>query len=240
MEKSNAAFLLPLRSFIFLMVYMFFVISTGKECGEFTSWWTVVATAVNLFTIILLICYAHQEGKTFKEKINYEKGKTTVKQVVLVTLLVLVVGMGGMYLTAFILYGTVMPSASVMLAAPISKPLAILVFLLLPVTTAIAEDGLYLGFGVNVISNKAAAILVPAFFFALQHCFIPTLPDIKYVLYRFFSFLPLTIILCWHYYKNRNPLPIMIGHALIDLATVVMVLSTSMVPGLYQTMLEQV
>jgi hypothetical protein len=31
----------------------------------------------------------------------------------------------------------------------------------------------------------------------------------------------------------------MIGHALIDLATVIMVLSTSMVPGLYESMLEQ-
>ena len=239
MEKTNAAFLLPLRSALFLMFFTCAMSIAGKELSEITSWWTPVAVAVNLFTIILLFYYARQEGKTFKEKINYEKGKTSVKQVVLVSLLILVVGMGCMYLTAFVIYGTVMPPAAVMLASPISKPLAILVFLLLPVTTALTEDGLYLGFGVNGITNKAAAILVPAFFFALQHCFIPTMFDLKYVLYRFFSFLPLTIILCWHYYKNRNPLPIMIGHALIDLATVIMVLSTSMVPGLYESWLEQ-
>ena len=194
---------------------------------------------VNIITVALLVFYALKEGKTYKELINYEKGKTKINQIIVMCIIILFVGMGCMYLTAFILYGTIMPPVSVMLAAPLSKPLAVLVFLLLPVTTALAEDGLYLGVGVNGISNKTAAILVPAFFFALQHSFIPTLFDMRYVLYRFFSFLPLTIILCWHYYKKRNPLPIMIGHALIDLATVVLVLSTSMVPGLYESMLEQ-
>ena len=107
---------------------------------------------------------------------------------------------------------------------------------LLPVSTAFAEDGLYLGCGVNEIENKCAGILIPAFFYALQHCFIPTLLDGKYILYRFLSFLPLTIILCWYYQKKRNPVPIMVGHALIDMMTVSWVLATSMVPGFYETM----
>lgn len=106
----------------------------------------------------------------------------------------------------------------------------------LPISTAFAEDGLYLGCGVNTIRNKYVAIIVPALFFALQHSFIPTLFDVRYVVYRFISFLPLTIILCWKYYKSRNPLPIMIGHAIIDVATVMQILATSMVPGLYEMM----
>lgn len=238
MERTNAAFLLPFRSIIFFVIFVVTALITGKTLSDIANLWTAVATGVNVLTIILLVACAKREGKTFGEKIHYEKGKTTVKQVILVSLLILSVGMGVMYLTAFILYGTVMPSAAAMLASPVSKPLAVLVFLLLPVTTALAEDGLYLGFGVNGFSNKKAAILVPAFFFALQHCFIPLLPDVRYMLYRFFSFLPLTVILCWYYHKKRNPLPVMIGHAIIDLATVVMVLCTSMVPGLYESMLE--
>ncbi|MBP5180909.1 MAG: CPBP family intramembrane metalloprotease [Clostridiales bacterium] len=239
MDKGKVAFLLPLRSFLFLIIYVDISIILGKGLDEITSAWTVIAVVVNIITVALLVFYALKEGKTYKELINYEKGKTKISQIIVMCIIILFVGMGCMYLTAFILYGTIMPPVSVMLAAPLSKPLAVLVFLLLPVTTALAEDGLYLGVGVNGISNKTAAILVPAFFFALQHSFIPTLFDMRYVLYRFFSFLPLTIILCWHYYKKRNPLPIMIGHALIDLATVVLVLSTSMVPGLYESMLEQ-
>ena len=56
------------------------------------------------------------------------------------------------------------------------------------------------------------------------------------LVFIFLSFLPLTLILCWYYYRKRNPLPIMIGHALIDLATAVQIVATSFVPGLYQTM----
>ena len=36
--------------------------------------------------------------------------------------------------------------------------------------------------------------------------------------------------------KKRNPVPIMVGHALIDMMTVSWVLATSMVPGFYETM----
>ena len=46
----------------------------------------------------------------------------------------------------------------------------------------------------------------------------------------------LTIILCRYYYEKRSPLPIMVGHAFIDLATAAQILATSMVPGLYETM----
>lgn len=86
------------------------------------------------------------------------------------------------------------------------------------------------------VRNKHMAILVPAFFFALQHSFIPTLFDARYIIYRFLSFLPLTVILCYYYHKHRNPLPIITGHVVIDLATATQILATSAVPGMYEKM----
>ena len=125
-----------------------------------------------------------------------------------------------------------------MMIAPIPKVLAIVNFPLLPVTTAFAEEGLYLGCGVGQIRNKTAAILIPAFFFAVQHSFIPLLWDPRHIIYRFLSFLPLTIILCWYYHKKRDPLPIMVGHAVIDLATAVEILVMSVDPGYYEKMTQ--
>ncbi len=140
-----------------------------------------------------------------------------------------------MYLAGYICYGVIPYSPPIMIA-PIAKILAIVNFFLLPITTAFAEDGLYLGCGVNVIENKWCGIIIAAFFYALQHSFIPTLLDGRYILYRFLSFLPLTIFLCWYYKKKRNPVHIMVGHALIDMMTVSMVLATSFVPGFYEMM----
>ena len=108
--------------------------------------------------------------------------------------------------------------------------------IILPVSTALAEDGLYLGGGVSRIENKYLSVIVPAFFYALQHCFIPVIFDARYMLYRFISFLPLTVIFCIFYQKKKDPLPVMIAHAILDLATVMSILSTSVIPGVYDQM----
>ena len=235
--NNKLPWLLPLRSVVFLLVFITGTAIAGRNLSDISFWWTIVATLVNIVTIILLVFAAKKNGMTYKELINYKKGNTRVRQVVIISLVILFAGVGGMYLAGFICYG-VIPYMSPMMIAPVPAVLAVINFFLLPVTTALAEDGLYLGCGVNNIKSKFAAIAVPAFFFALQHCFIPTLWDVKYILYRFLSFLPLTLILCWYYQKKRNPLPIMIGHALIDMMTVSWVLATSVVPGFYDKLLS--
>ena len=237
MNNKKLYFLLPLRCIIFLLIFIIGAVITGKSLDEISNIWSVAATVVNVVTILLLVLISRKMGGNFKELINYEKGKTKPKQAVAMTAIVLLVGMGGMFLSGFICYG-VIPYAPPMLIEPIALPLAIMNLVLLPVSTAFAEEGLYLGCGVNQIKNKYGAILIPAFFFALQHSFIPTLFDVRYIIYRFLCFLPLTIIICWHYQKHRNPLPILIGHAVIDLATAGQILATSAVPGLYEMMLN--
>lgn len=228
-------FLLPFRCVVFLLVFVVGAMMVNKQVNAISHWWSVVASVVNVITILLLVLLARKQGSNYWKLINYEKGKTTAKQVIVMSVVILIVGMIGMYLAGYVCYG-VIPYAAPMMIAPIPLWLAIANVLVLPVTTAFAEDGLYLGCGVNQIKNKFLAIVVPALFFALQHSFIPVLFDARYVVYRFLSFLPLTLILCWVYYKKRNPLPIMVGHAIIDVATVMQILATSAVPGLYETM----
>ena len=232
---KRLSFWLPIRSIAFLLVFFASAGLSSKSLSETGCWWSVIAVILNFLTIGLLVFLAKRNRQSYWQLINYQKGKTTWKQIVGITLLVLVVGMSGMYLAGFLCYNNFLYVPPVMIA-PIPKVLAIINVVLLPITTTFAEDGLYLGCGVNQIKNKHAAIIIPAFFYALQHCFIPTLLDGKFIVYRFISFLPLTLILCWYYYRKRNPLPIMVGHALIDLATAAQIVATSFVPGLYQTM----
>ena len=231
-KNTALPFLLPIRCIIFTIIFIIASFITGKNLNEITSIWSIVASAVNIFLILLLVLITRKNG-SYKKLINYEKGKTTAKQVILMIIIVITVGMSGMYLAGFICYGKI-PYLAPMMIAPIPLWLAIINFFVLPITTAIAEDGLYLGCGVNQIKNKTSAIIVPAFFFALQHSFIPVLFDWKHIVYRFLSFFPLTIILCIHYRKHRNPLPIMIGHAVIDVFTVAWILATSISPSFYE------
>ena len=236
MNNKKLSFLLPFRCKIFALIFIIGAIITGKELDEISNIWSIAASVVNIVTILLLILLTKKSGG-YAKLIDYEKGKTKPKQIVGMIFLVVLVGMGGMYLAGFICYG-VIPYAAPMMIAPIPLWLAIVNVFILPISTAFAEEGLYLGCGVNQIRNKYAAVLIPAFFFALQHSFIPTLFDVRYITYRFLSFLPLTIILCYNYYKKRNPLPIMIGHAVIDVFTVAQILMTSSIPGFYEMMTD--
>lgn len=234
-KKSFLPSLLPLRCIVFLFVFLIGSSLLNKPLDEISNWWSIVASAVNIATIVLLCFVSNKQGLSYFELVNLKKGVTSAKQIVIISFLIIVVGMTGMYLAGYLCYG-VIPYAAPMMIAPIPPVLAVINVFVLPVTTALAEDGLYLGCGVNCIRNKYVAIFVPAFFFALQHSFIPTLMDFTYIVYRFISFLPLTIILCWYYYKKRNPLPIMIGHALIDVATVIQILATSTIDSFYEMM----
>lgn len=235
MRYRKAALLLPVRSLIFILVFLIGSAVTGKALSSISSWWSVTATIVNIFTVMMIVIYARRTGTDFRGVINYQRGKTMPGEIVKISAVILLLGMGGMYLAGLVCYGKFLFTPPMMIA-PIPKAAAIINVPLLPVTTALAEEGLYLGCGVNSIKNKTCAIVVPAFFFALQHCFIPTLADGRYMMYRFLSFLPLTLILCRYYFRKRDPLPVMVGHALIDAATAVQILATSMIPGFYDKM----
>jgi hypothetical protein len=238
MEKTNKnpAYLLPFRSIAFLLVFVIGARLTGKALNDITCWWSIVASAVNIVTIAILYVSAKQSGMSYRELLRLKKEKLTFGRIIGLSVLAAVIGMAGMYLAGFICYGAIMPRVTLDVIAPIPAVLAIANLIILPATVSFAEDGLYLGCGVNNISNRYAAVLLPAFFYALQHCFIPTIFDARYMTYRFLSFLPLTVVFCVYYYKKRDPLPIMIGHTLLDLATGMMILSTSVIPGVYDKM----
>lgn len=237
MRNKKLILLMPLRSLLFILVFITVSAVTGKNLSDISNIWSVAASIINILFVLSLVLITRKQGG-YLELINYAKGKTRPKQVFAMIGIILLVGMAGMYLAGWICYG-VIPYAAPMMIAPIPPVLAVINLIVLPVSTAFAEDSLYLGCGVRQFENKFAAIIVPAFFFAVQHSFIPTLPDVRYIIYRFISFLPLTIILCMHYHKHKNPLPIMIGHAVIDVATAGQILATSVIPGFYEMMLSQ-
>jgi len=195
-------------------------------------WWSVICSICNFVTIILLFWLTRSLKTTYRNLIHYQKGYTQVKLIIYGIIIILTIGISGMFLAGFIVYRE-LPYFATSLVHPIPIGLAILNVIILPITTTLAEDGLYLGFGVNMIKNKWIAVIIPAFFYALQHCFIPLYWNIDYIMYRFLSFLPLTMLLGFWYQKKRNPTPIMIGHFVINLATVIQILLMSIYPEIY-------
>lgn len=234
-KKKAIPYLLPLRCILFLISFLLLSTILQLPFNSISKWWTPIAILCNMLTIAILYVVIHKKGLNYKMLLHYEKGKTKIKSATIIIFIMLIVGMGGLYVAGFICYGR-FPYLDKTMIEPIPLWVAILVLLLLPLTTTLAEDGLYLGYAINLsTSNKWFNISFSAFFYALQHSFIPFLADGMFILYRFLSFLPLTILICCWYQKNRNPLPIMTGHFILNIATVVQILIMTISPELFNT-----
>lgn len=237
--KSNIKgyLLLPIRSVLFMLTFLVISVLTGRALTELSSWWSVIASVINIVVIGVLIAISKANKISYLELINYKKGSTKFSSIFIISMIMLVVGMGGMYLAGYIAYRE-FPYLAPMMIAPIPLPFAIINLLVLPITTTLAEDGLYLGYGVNHLNKKWIAIALPAFFYGLQHCFIPTIFQWQFIIYRLLSFLPLTIFICFWYERKRNPIPVMVGHIILNMATAAQILMTSAMPSIYAEMLK--
>lgn len=231
-NNLKTSLVLPLRCFLFVAVFFLCSIMTHRSLSEITHWWSVIASALNIVTILVLWRICKRRHITYRELMHYEKNKGSVLKGILFIVLMLLISMAGMYLAGWLCYGE-LPYLAPMMIAPIPPYLAIINVLVLPITTTIAEDGLYLGYGVNGFQSKWTAVFIPAFFYALQHSFIPTMLDMQFITYRFLSFLPLTIWICYQYYEKKNPRCIMAGHWLLNIATTVQIVVTSLRPEAY-------
>ena len=230
-------FYLSIRSILFILIFALISAFSKTSLTEISGFWTLAVIVVNILTILILFFICKKEKTNYLDLIKYKKGNTKIKSVVLFSLVSIIAGIGGMYIAGFICYNE-LPYLPVMMVKPIPVVLSIIVILILPITTTLAEDGLYLGVGVNNINNKYCAILIPAFFYAIQHSFIPFLFDTQFIIYRFISFLPLTILFCSYYYCKKNPLPLMVGHFVLNIATVFQIFIFSLFPEMYEEMIN--
>lgn len=236
-NKQKLWLVLPMRCLLFITAFSLCSMITRKDLTEITNWWSVIASLINGITIFVLWMICRRSGKSYREMIRYRKSEKNILHSVLFIVMMLLIGVGGMYLAGWLCYGK-LPYLAPMMIAPIPPYLAVVNIFLLPLTTTIAEDGYYLGYGVNSFSSKWTAILIPAFFYALQHSFIPTMPDFRFMTYRFLSFLPLTLWICYQYRKGHSITYIMAGHWLLNVATTVQIAITSFYPEVYAILLE--
>lgn len=228
--------LLSIRCILFIAVFVFIALLSQNSLPEISHWWSVIASLINIITIVVLLLICKNKGITYHKLICRESKGELMKGVRMI-LMMLVIAMAGMYIAEWLCYGK-LPYFAPMMIAPIPAYLAVFNSFILPLTTTLTEDGLYLGYGVNGFHNKYTAIFIPAFIYALQHCFIPTLADTAFIAYRFLSFFPLTLWICYHYHKHRNPFYIMTGHFILNIATVLQIVITSLSPDIYFTFIS--
>ncbi len=91
----------------------------------------------------------------------------------------------------------------------------------MPISIALVELPTYMGYSLprmEAITRKRwLPVFLAAFWLALQHSALPLILDVRFMLYRFLSMLPLALCIGLVYQHYRRLGPLMVIHYLLDL-----------------------
>ena len=221
--------LLPSRLFLFLFfqVLIAFVVNSWEASQKY---WLLTATMTNIVSIMLLIILFKKGGNDYFRIFSFNKATIKKDIIVFIGLIILALPIVFVpaYLISMIIWGDPnIPTA--MMFGPIGKWLVYVLLFAFPVTIAFAELATYFGYIMSILKNKVStkwlAPLLPVIFLSIQHCTMPFIPDLNFIVYRGLMFLPFSILVGLSIYHRPSLFPyFVILHGLLDFGTAFMFL----------------
>lgn len=130
--------------------------------------------------------------------------------------------MAGMSLSSYLLFDTFIPQ-QVMGGIPLWG--AVYSVTLWPILWAVAEQVTYQGYALPRIADgvkqKWMAVAIVSFGWAFQHAALPLSLDLRYILLRVLSFIPVAVVMTLLFLRTRKLLPFIIAHWVMDLSAAV-------------------
>ena len=214
-----------------ITLLLFMQINVPNAAVEVRNWSSVYGTLVDFGCLGLLIWLTRREGIRLRDLIGFVKSKLKTDiplglGIFIIVFPVTIIGLGR--LAMLIAYGNLnpaFPEATFIRTLPL---LAVLYSRILwwPLWS-VTEEMTYNGYALprlNAITRSPwISVIVVSIFYSLQHCFL-SIADLQYGFYTFLLFLPLAIALEIIYLRVQRLTPLIIGHWLMDLASVLFML----------------
>lgn len=238
-NRTTAIVSVLVRPFLFLavqglMVLLFIALNRSTPALSVTSWWTVYGTLVDLICLLTIFFFLRKEKLNIPDLFTFDKSK--VKWDLLIglgiILIVFPIAMFSGFVTSSLsVYGTLHPEFPA--GNPMTRTLPVWAALYSKmiwwIISASTEELIYQGYALPRLEvffgRKWPAILWVGFGWALQHSFLPFI-SLKYAVYAFLLFFPLTIALQLIYLRVRRLLPLIIGHWCMDCFSAVFMITT--------------
>ena len=177
--------------------------------------WRVYGTAIDAGCIALLVWLSRREGIRLFDLGNYSRERWLPDVLIGLGLFVPV------FVLTMLLPGSIVGSVIYGGPAPVpanSLPVAAILYALIiwPAVWAYTEDNVYFAYCLPrleaLTGHRWLAVVVLTVFAALQHSFLPFTLEWQHFVYRFASSVPIIIVLCLLYLRQRRLLPIHIIH----------------------------
>jgi hypothetical protein len=217
---------------LFFQTGIALIINSFEQSAKY---WLLSASMTNVLSITALVYLLKSEGLRFFDLFRFDK--TSLKKDILIFLTITlisgpVVFLPNYYLSIWLWGDSAIPFN--MMFKPIPLPMIFVLLIFFPITIAFAELATYFGYIMPVIKNnlrrKWLAVFFPVLFLSAQHCTLPFIPDIKFVMYRFLMYFPFACLIGITLYKRPRLFPYFaIMHGILDFGTVMVFIEISKV-----------
>ena len=197
------------------------------------AWWSVYGTLVDICCLSLIARFTRRERIGIRDiigKVRLRWGRDIFAGIGLF-LLTFPVFMGGSFVSSLLIYGSWDPQRNLYLLGVRTLPPWGLVYSFAAwwFISAATEETTYQGYvlpRIEALSGRSwVAVLIVVFWWTLQHCALPLVPDAKYLAFRFVAFLPGVTLLTLIYLRVRRLPPLIVAHLPMDLGAVIMTLT---------------
>jgi membrane protease YdiL (CAAX protease family) len=219
--------LLVLAYFFTAWLFLLFRISVAYEYAR--VWWPLMLIIVNIIVLALLFISVKREGLTLASLIRFEKSK--FRKDVISSLWIIptsiVLAVVGTFIFGLAIYQTKIPSD--MTSLSILPTWALIISLIVhPLVNAFVEEMTYNGYVFprfqGFLHSSWLTVILVTFFFSLQHIAIPLIFDIKFMLWRFLSFVPLLLFWVLIYKKMCRLTSLIIVHWFMDVFGIISIM----------------
>jgi hypothetical protein len=231
MLLSRIALFIIFQSLIFAG---FLIAKFPSPWMEAARYWPFVVAAANLVCLFLLDSLLKRERSGFWRFFTFVRG-TIIKDFLTANGLMILSGpiayLPNLLLGNF-LFGDYMEAIN-LFYRPLPPWAAWAALIAFPLTMPLGELTTYFGYVMPrleiITQNKWLSLTLPSLMLSFQHVAVPLLFDTRFMIWRLFMFLPFALIVGFIIRWRPRLLPYMlIGHAMIDIMTVVTLLSMSL------------
>ena len=202
------------------LIVLLFIGSTRSAYIAAGKWWPVYGILIDLGCFFLINWRARVEGVRFRDLLNFDSRRfgRDILRGLLYILWFFPLAMGGILGFGLLFFGTAQPPSVYGVLPAWAAIYSLLVF---PAVWALMEQCTYQGYSLPrleaMFKSPALAVAFVAFGWGIQHIALPITLDLRFMLFRFLSFIPLGIVVTLVYLRTRRLIPFVFAHWAVDM-----------------------
>jgi membrane protease YdiL (CAAX protease family) len=183
-------------------------------------WWPVYVILIDMGCFFLVTWRAGKECLRFRDLVNFDShrfGRDILLGLVYI-LWFFPLAMIGILGFSLLIFGTPQPPS---VYSPLPVWAAVYSLLVFPAVWGLMEQTTYQGYALprleSLLRSRWFAIALVAFGWGIQHIALPFTFDVRFMLFRFLSFLPLAVVATLVYLRTRRLIPLIVAHWAVDM-----------------------